>query len=236
MTAIRIKTASGWQDLTTEGPQGPIGDSGPAPSPGSNGQFLRTAGGSVVWQGGNILNADLASNAGIAFSKLQGYNASAGLYPYNDGVWRPIPIQYWILNGRSESYSGNFTAAQNPLNDGVGNLSFSYTTPATWPHVLMEVSFRAMVQKVDAAYHYMYGGVICTPTDAAGCPSLYQLVTQHSTVNQFEGRSVTGLFLLNPSTAYTFNAYLGGMSGGTWQYYRGPAQLGLNGKAFPIAN
>lgn len=134
------------------------------------------------------------------------------------------------INGATEGYSGQFTVAVNPLSTGVASLQISYTPPVdAWWEVTCHIG---VVQKVDAAYHYMYGGFNLSQADVDGVTSAYSLITQNSSVQLYEARAVTRLLKLAAGQTYIARSYLGGMSGGTWAYYRGPGQLWMNGKAW----
>lgn len=137
-------------------------------------------------------------------------------------------------NGAMESYSGQFTGNYLPLQDRTGagalGMELFYTPPVdAWWEV---TGFIGYVVKIDAAYHYMVGGLSLTPADVDGVSGAHHLVTQHSQVQTYEGRMATRLFKLAASTAYKVQLGLFNSSGGTWQYYCGPNQLYLNGKAW----
>ena len=134
--------------------------------------------------------------------------------------------------GAAEAYSGTLGNTGGICQDGEGhNITFSYTPPVNcW----MQVDAMIGIVLADtAAYHYIYGGVECSPADVDGVAWAYQLVMQHSQVNIYEGRSVTRKFKLAAGTEYTFTLQLvGGDAGGTWQYYQGKNQLWLDGTAW----
>ena len=89
-----------------------------------------------------------------------------------------------------------------------------------------------LLRKDDAAYHYIYGAVILSPADADGATGAHHMVTQHSQVQVFEGRTLTRMFKLNAGVPYTASLQMTGGSGGGWSYYQGPNHLWLQGKAW----
>jgi hypothetical protein len=131
-------------------------------------------------------------------------------------------------NGASETYYGTIGS---PLDSGGGGpMRITYTPPvdAWW-----DVSgFIGIVNKVDAAYNYIYGGLLISPQDEDGVVESLRLVMQHSQVNTFEWREASRLFKLKAGISYSVDLYLGGNDGGVWQYYRGPNHLHLSAKAF----
>jgi len=135
--------------------------------------------------------------------------------------------------GVGETYSGQFTTNQNPLSDNVGGaaqpMRISYTPPvdAWW-----EVNgLIGLAVKVDANYNYALGGLILNTADVDGAVSTAWYITQHSAVQQYEGRHMTRIWKLAAGVAYTCALYLS-VTGGTWQYYCGPSQLYIQGKAW----
>ena len=107
-------------------------------------------------------------------------------------------------------------------------LSYTPTVDCVWEVAL----YIATVQKVDAAYHNAYGGIVLAPADANGIANAWHNVTQHASVNLYEGRHVTRLFSLNAGTAYTASAAIS-PGGGTWCYYCALDYLWMTGKAWP---
>lgn len=169
---------------------------------------------------GEVNTSDLADNA-VTTAKVA-----------NKAITTPkLYLDTQTINGASEAYSSNFTTVQQPLTtDGSTALQLIYTPVVDcWWEVTLNVG---LVLKVDAAYNYMYGAIMLSPNDAAGVGAAYHLVTQHNSVNAYDHRQVTRIFKLAAGTTYTAQSYLGGMSGGTWQYYRGAGQLWMNGKAW----
>lgn len=129
-------------------------------------------------------------------------------------------------------YVANFTTNQNPVPDGSGGLMQISITPTVnaWWDVAGSVG---LVQKIDAAYHYLVAGLAIDKADALGDNSgsiHYQ--TQHSTVQTFMGYKVWRTWALAAGVTYTAFLYLNIGSGGTWRYYAGPSHLNLEGRLF----
>jgi hypothetical protein len=138
-----------------------------------------------------------------------------------------------VITGDDSGYTANFGGTGNIQLYASGSgtpLRLTYTPPVNaWLEVALTVG---ALQKISAEYTYLYGGVLLTPNDADGRGSVYHLVTQHASVQQFEGRQVSTLFKLNAGVAYQIDGILTGGSGGTWNYYIGKAQLSLTSKAW----
>lgn len=88
-----------------------------------------------------------------------------------------------------------------------------------------------IVQKVDAAYHYVNLMVATGGTPLLGTPqSVYR--TQHSQVQQFEPYYIHQRFGLTAGVAYQFWLQTA-ISGGTWQFNQGPSLLSMTANAWP---
>ena len=166
--AVRVRTASGWQDIALQGPPGP----------------------------GGLLNAQR-------------------------------------VNGQSEGYSSQFSpTSPNQLWADAGGtvpLRLTYTSPVdAWWDVGLNLG---LLQKVDAAYHYAFPRLSLSPPDADGVYDSYQYVTQHASVQTFEGYGIRRMYKLAAGVAYTVNGLIT-VSGGTWQYHMGPAQLWIDARAY----
>jgi hypothetical protein len=151
-------------------------------------------------------------------------------------VWLPAggPIDLQYVTGDDSGYTANFTGGSGNIQlvrtGGGLPLRINYTPPINvWWEVTLTLG---ALQKVDANYNYLYGGVLLTPADADSRTTVLHLVQQHFSVNMFDGRQATGLFKLNAGTAYQVDGILTGGSGGTWCYYIGKAQLELHAKAW----
>jgi hypothetical protein len=136
-----------------------------------------------------------------------------------------------MRTGQAEAYSGQFTAQFNPLQSGGANpLQLTFTPQLDcWWEIIASIGLAACDT---AAYSLAYGQVILSPVDADGKQGCNYGVTQHSAVNQFEGRSMSRLYKLVAGTAYTVNLAFS-PSSGTWRYYCGPDYLSIQGKAWP---
>ena len=170
--AVRVRTASGWQDVALVGPQGPAGG----------------------------------------------------------------PLNAQQIFGTSEAYSSVFTGPGGYMQlwaDAASTvpLRLTYTPPVDcWWDCWVNIG---LVAKTSAEYTYMYGGLLITPADQDGVANQVHLITQHSTVQQYEGRFARRLFKLAAGTTYRVDGVVGGGSGGQWQYYIGKSQLSLGAIAFP---
>jgi microcystin-dependent protein len=135
------------------------------------------------------------------------------------------------IAGNAEQYNAvaynNSTAIPRGAG-GLMQLTYTPTVPCWW-----EVTIGCgIVQKTDAAYHYMYRYIYVTPSDQDNQSTAYQLITQHSQVQTYEFAAVTRLFRLAAGTAYTANMVMGAGSGGSWQYHSGAGQLWMSAKAW----
>jgi hypothetical protein len=138
-----------------------------------------------------------------------------------------------VKRGVSEAYSGGFTTNYPVLNDGPGSpgvMRLSYTPPVdAWWEVHGEIG---IITCQTAAYVYAYGNLTLTPADADGASMNSMLVMQHAQVNMYENRKMHALFKLRAGVAYTADLGIS-PANGTWTYYCGPAQLSIEGKAWP---
>ena len=127
----------------------------------------------------------------------------------------------WILD--------DVLAAARPHGRGAQYMQIGYTPPVNaWWEVTGNM---AIVQKLDAAYSYAYGGITISPADADGYATAQQLITQHSSVQQFESRHVSRLFKLTAGVPYTATLFIS-PAAGTWSYYCGPNHLFIHLKAW----
>jgi hypothetical protein len=138
-----------------------------------------------------------------------------------------------IKRGISEAYSGGFTTLYSPLSDGPGSpgyMRLAYTPPIdAWWEVDGQIG---LVNCQTASYVYAYGVLNLTPVDADGHAGNSMVVMQHAQVNVYENRKVHSLFKLRAGVAYTCDLGFS-PANGTWTYYCGPAQLSIEGKAWP---
>lgn len=132
--------------------------------------------------------------------------------------------------GQNENYTNSGLAGLQDIIDGGGGfMTLAYTpTINVWWDVHASMG---LMQKQDAAYHYNVLGLQMTPGDADGMTTAVHYITQHSTVQQFEGYRLTRVFKLNAGVAYSIKMYMS-PSGGTWRYYTGASHLYMDGKAF----
>lgn len=135
-------------------------------------------------------------------------------------------------NGKTSAYSSTFTGtASVAVSDGVSALTIAYTPPVD---VVAECHTHiGIVQKHDAAYHYVYGGYLVTPADVDGITVRRQILTQNQAgPAQFGGRSTTGQHNLAAGTSYVFSARIGDGNGGTWSYHQLDPYLWMSLKAW----
>ena len=136
---------------------------------------------------------------------------------------------------KAGTLAGYVTVAYNnnagTIDDGSGGrmqIVYTPSVPCWW-----EVTAQAgNVQKLDAAYHYLYGWIMLTPADQDGIFQAYHIVMQHAQVNTYEGRMMKRLFRLAAGVTYTASLVLGQGNGGSWNYYADPGYLWIEGKAF----
>lgn len=149
-------------------------------------------------------------------------------------IWLPPsgPINIQSIWGTNEAYSSLFTGTGEIqlYADNVNPLRILYTPPvnAWWEPFL----HLGLISKQSAEYTYMYGGVKITPGDVDGRTNILNLVTQHASVQQFEGRFASTMFKLAAGTAYQLDGIVTGGSGGTWNYFIGKHQLEMHAKAY----
>lgn len=137
-----------------------------------------------------------------------------------------------LLEGANDGYQSFVGGAQvNILADTVNLLQLQYTPPVdAWWEVSLQVG---LVQKVDAAYHQAYAGVLVTPAPASGSGQAWGArLTQHSTVDTYAFRAVSKLFRLAAGVTYTAQGAWSA-DGGTWQYFQGAGYLWIQGRAWP---
>lgn len=138
-------------------------------------------------------------------------------------------IGFQVIRGTAASYSITISVTSYSMERGDGVLMQLFYTPPVncWWDINAHISH---VQKLDAAYNYMYLTVGLNTPDADGISTATHLITQHSGVNVFEGRIVRRRFKLVAGTAYsalmTFNT-----NGGQWSYYRDPSALWMEATA-----
>ena len=89
---------------------------------------------------------------------------------------------------------------------------------------------RSNMMKIDAAYHYLILVLNMSVADQDGLSSVTgEVITQHSQVQQYEGRTCCRIFRLAKNTTYTVTPQFQ-ISGGTWQYYTANTHLWIEGK------
>lgn len=108
-------------------------------------------------------------------------------------------------------------------------LTLGYVPPVNcWWEVHAHIG---LVQKVDAAYHYMQPQLQLNVPDADGFQGIGDTRTQHSQVNTYEPYDLQGLFKLAAGVNY-FVTVPTGMSGGSWQYFQSSNNLFIEAKAW----
>src|SRR5215831_5654939 len=170
------------------------------PTPVVNGQWIKGIGGAAVWA--QILGTDVQPPQTLNIQRQSGTENN-----------------YYVI--------GTNTAETQMYGNGSGTvpIRLAWTPPvnAWW-----DVSLSCAIEgKNDAAYHYAYMSIALSPADVDGVSRSQHLVTQHSGVNQYEGRFCRNVFKLAANTAYTVNGIHGSTSGGNWSYYMGPDHLNL---------
>jgi hypothetical protein len=142
---------------------------------------------------------------------------------------------YWSFKrstGANDAYA-NITSG-TWLGTGVGPLLVDTDVVpfATWWEVTF---FVGLVVKQDAAYNYAYGTcrtVLPGPSatsDQDGISEVKHIVSQHNSVQLYEGRMGRRLFRVPANTNWQCIVYWES-DGGTWQYYQGRHQLWMEGK------
>lgn len=135
-----------------------------------------------------------------------------------------------VYNG----YLGPFSpTSENAIwRDAAGTLPLRLTiTPAVdcWWDTSMNMG---LVQKLDAVYHYGQIALKLAPVDVDGESYAYHYITQHASVQQFESYAPRKMWKLAAGVTYTVSGVFV-VSGGSWQYYAGPAQEWIQGIAIP---
>ncbi len=154
---------------------------------------------------------------------------------FNGSTWiqqLPIMKDSQFDEGASATYSAQFNGTTTTYikKDASNNLQLVFTPQVdAWWEVSVHVG---ILQKVDAAYHYVYCVLELAPAPAVGNSVRYSIMTEHASVNNYMSFNKTTLFKLNAGTTYTAKAFFGGGSGGTWQYYQGSDRLHIHGKAW----
>jgi hypothetical protein len=144
----------------------------------------------------------------------------------------PLDVKVMPSSG-SEVYSSSFTGTGEIqlMSNPTTPLRLTYTPPVdAWWDAYLQLG---LIQKIDANYNYLYGGLKLTPADVDGITNALELITQHASVQQFEGRGVGRIFKLAAGVTYQLDGILTGGSGGTWNYFQGKHQLALQAIAFP---
>jgi hypothetical protein len=108
-------------------------------------------------------------------------------------------------------------------------LTVTPTVPSWW-----EVNFMcANLLALTAAYYYTQLTMALSPADLDGVSaSDGPVITQHSQVQQYEGRTYQRIFRLAANQAYTITPALA-TNGGSFQYYTAPTHLWIEGKLWP---
>src|SRR6185503_2849313 len=109
-------------------------------------------------------------------------------------------------------------------------LNAVYTPPVdVWWEVTLSI---AIMQKVDAAYHYVQPTMDLSVADVDGRNQYWQgIFVGHASVNNYGSLCATCLWKLAAGTAYTLTNHFS-TSGGTWNYYQSPAHLWLATRAW----
>jgi hypothetical protein len=152
---------------------------------------------------------------------------------YTNGRWLMIggaPLVYSQV-GESSAYAGISSGQVVTVNAALSKALQWQFTPLV--DVWAEVEFfMGLVAKMDAAYHYLYFSTQCAPQPPIIAFDRIAYRTQHSAVQQYENYTVRGRYGLSAGVTYTMNC-VAAMSGGSWQFFQGPGQLNMNGKAWP---
>jgi hypothetical protein len=123
-------------------------------------------------------------------------------------------------------------SAAGVITDGPGGALMQIEVTPDVPSWWEVNGHMGYVQKTDAAYGYVYGGVLLSPADEDNQTQALHLLTQHSTVNQFDHRAATRIWRLAAGTRYVASLQLLSMQG-TWSVYAGNSQLWIEGKLWP---
>jgi hypothetical protein len=157
-------------------------------------------------------------------------------------VWRMryTNNKWTIVGGAPQTYSqvGENSAYAAISSGQVVTVNAALTKALQWQYtplvdVWAEVEFfMGLVAKIDAAYHYIYFSTQCVPQPPIIAFDRIGYRTQHSAVQQYENYTVKARYGLSAGVAYTMNC-VAAMSGGSWQFFQGPGQLNMDGKAWP---
>jgi hypothetical protein len=134
------------------------------------------------------------------------------------------------LNGQNNAYRAISTATSFTV-DAAGTipLALSYTPPVdVWWEVHANIG---VLQKIDAAYHYAYGQLELLPADVDSVSSAPNILTQHTSVDDYGWRGPQRIWKLAAGTAYTCTANFS-PAGGLWQFYQGRDYMFIEGKAW----
>jgi hypothetical protein len=135
--------------------------------------------------------------------------------------------------GFRAEYSGGYAnssggAIYDRAGAGATQMVLAYTPPVDcWWDLRGHIG---IVSWSTAAYGYVYGTVRLNQADLDGSIAVMQLITQHSQVQLYEGRTIQKLFKLAAGVTYTASLMLDGGSG-TFTHYCGPDHLHLQGVA-----
>jgi hypothetical protein len=134
--------------------------------------------------------------------------------------------------GMNNAYRAGIVNGDTCYRDaGTGNplqISYQPDVPVWW-----DLDFGiGIMQKLDAAYHYLIGQLVLTPADQDGAPGILHYDTQHASVQTYVKRTGAGWFRLAANTFYTAKVTFG-LNGGSWQYHTGPNYLWLCGRVWP---
>jgi hypothetical protein len=213
------------------------------PNP-ANGTMVGIQGGQMIVQAstGDLIYRDgVSSGAGGSLTTpTNAFGPTLVLIFYSAGrTWnvfsdtRPGGTILGIQRNIGKAVAYNQITASGPIGDGtVGPLTISVTPtiPCFW-----EVNFMcANVVKIDANYHYAQLTMTLNLGDqdgigAGGAAICGPVISQHSAVQTYEGRTFQRIFRLAAGTAYTITPGFS-ISGGTWQYYTAPTHLWIEGK------
>jgi hypothetical protein len=131
---------------------------------------------------------------------------------------------YNTISASGNILDGSVAGAGNPL-----ILTVTPTVPSWW-----EINFNlSNLLALTAAYYYTQLQMNLSPGDLDGLTSVNGvIITQHSQVQQYEGRTFQRIFRLAAGQAYTITPSLN-LQGGSFQYYTGAPWLWIEGKLWP---
>jgi microcystin-dependent protein len=175
----------------------------------------------------------LQTSSGImSFLSVALINASQGPQgppgPGPGGAVQRNPGKYTGYN----TMSGTANILDGAGGGGAGSpltLTITPTVPSWW-----EVNFNCSnILALTAAYYYTQLQMNLSPADLDGL-SIFNgsVITQHSQVQQYEGRTFMRKFRLAAGQSYTMTPALA-TSGGSYQYYTAPTHLWIEGKLWP---